>query len=285
MNHKYDIDWLAGWIITQRLGIMQGSKIIGKQSLKLIPIVGWCWIFTESIFIRRIWDSDRQTLVKDMRKIIMNYPKNSYFNFLLFCEGTRFTERKREHSMKIAREKRLPLLKHHILPRTKGFTMLLQGAEDRIPAVYDLTVGFKNSAAKPTFLSIMKGLRCEAELYARRIPIEQIPKDTDGCSNWVHQLYQEKDEIYDYFAQHNTFDGNGLTRVEIPRNYSDFLIELGWIVTVGIPSLIYLLKILLSSSVLVQATFLVIIFLLTIGVRSMIAVTETERGSHYGEND
>lgn len=80
MNHKYDIDWLAGWIITQRLGIMQGSKIIGKQSLKLIPIVGWCWIFTESIFIRRIWDSDRQTLVKDMRKIIMNYPKNSYFN-------------------------------------------------------------------------------------------------------------------------------------------------------------------------------------------------------------
>jgi hypothetical protein len=23
MNHKYDIDWLAGWVICQRLGIMQ----------------------------------------------------------------------------------------------------------------------------------------------------------------------------------------------------------------------------------------------------------------------
>lgn len=23
MNHKYDIDWLAGWIICQRLGIIQ----------------------------------------------------------------------------------------------------------------------------------------------------------------------------------------------------------------------------------------------------------------------
>ena len=33
--------------------------------------------------------------------------------------------------MKIAREKGLPELKHHILPRTKGFTMLLQGAENR----------------------------------------------------------------------------------------------------------------------------------------------------------
>jgi hypothetical protein len=33
--------------------------------------------------------------------------------------------------MKIAREKGIPELKHHILPRTKGFTLLLQGAENR----------------------------------------------------------------------------------------------------------------------------------------------------------
>lgn len=33
--------------------------------------------------------------------------------------------------MKIAKEKGLQELKHHILPRTKGFTLLLQGAEDR----------------------------------------------------------------------------------------------------------------------------------------------------------
>jgi hypothetical protein len=33
--------------------------------------------------------------------------------------------------MKIAHEKGLPELKHHILPRTKGFILLLQGAENR----------------------------------------------------------------------------------------------------------------------------------------------------------
>jgi lysophosphatidic acid acyltransferase/lysophosphatidylinositol acyltransferase len=101
MNHKYDIDWLAGWIICQRLGIMQvisskilifsilfdinqGSKIVGKQSLKLIPVVGWCWMFTESIFLRRVWDSDRETLVKDLRKVLANYPENYYFNVKIF---------------------------------------------------------------------------------------------------------------------------------------------------------------------------------------------------------
>lgn len=80
MNHKYDIDWLAGWIMCQRLGIMQGSKIIGKQSLKLVPIIGWCWIFTESIFLRRVWDSDRETLVNDLRQVLDDYPENSFFN-------------------------------------------------------------------------------------------------------------------------------------------------------------------------------------------------------------
>ena len=47
------------------------------------------------------------------------------------CEGTRFTEGKRSESMKYAREKNLPELKYHILPRTKGFTMIMQGAKGK----------------------------------------------------------------------------------------------------------------------------------------------------------
>ncbi|CAF3780471.1 unnamed protein product [Rotaria sordida] len=283
MNHKYDIDWIPGWIICQRIGIMQGSKIIGKQSLKLLPIIGWCWIFTESIFIRRIWENDRETLVKDLRKILDNYPKNCFFNFLLFCEGTRFTEKKRLISMKIAQEKGLPELKHHILPRTKGFTLLLQGAEDRITGIYDLTVGFKKSGAKPTLLSIIQGRSCQAEIFVRRIPLSEIPKDTNGCNNWVYKLYKEKDQIYDYFVRHDTFEGNGLARVEIQINYYDLLIELSWMIIIGIPSIFYLIKFLWTSSFIAQLIFLIVVILASIGVRAMIAMTEIERGSHYGE--
>ncbi len=57
---------------------------MGKQSLKLVPVVGWCWIFTESIFLRRIWESDRETLVNDLRKVLDNYPENYYFNVKIF---------------------------------------------------------------------------------------------------------------------------------------------------------------------------------------------------------
>jgi hypothetical protein len=33
--------------------------------------------------------------------------------------------------MKVAREKGLPDLKHHLLPRTKGFNLLVKGASGR----------------------------------------------------------------------------------------------------------------------------------------------------------
>ena len=49
----------------------------------------------------------------------------------MFCEGTRFTQAKHEASMKIAKEKGFPELKHHLLPRTKGFSMLNRGANGR----------------------------------------------------------------------------------------------------------------------------------------------------------
>ncbi len=45
-----------------------------------MPILGWCWSCTETIFVRRVWESDRETLVKDLRKTLANYPRNHFFN-------------------------------------------------------------------------------------------------------------------------------------------------------------------------------------------------------------
>ena len=95
-NHRYEVDWLLGWVVTQRLGLagvcffllvhthwnnffIQGSKILGKQSLRILPIIGWCWHFTESIFLRRVWTSDKAVLQHDMKQLVDNYPKNYHF--------------------------------------------------------------------------------------------------------------------------------------------------------------------------------------------------------------
>ena len=39
--------------------------------------------------------------------------------------------------------------------------------DDQVGAVYDLTIGFKKSAAEPTLLSVLKGRSCQAEIYIR----------------------------------------------------------------------------------------------------------------------
>lgn len=130
-----------------------------------------------------------------------------------------------------------------------------------VTGIYDLTVGFKKTGANPTLLSILKGRSCQAEMFIRRVPIAKIPKETDECSDWVHKLYQEKDEIYEYFVQHDTFSGKGLPRVEVARNYFDLLIELFWMITIGIPSVYYLIYFLLTSSLLAQFVFGIVIAL------------------------
>ena len=40
-----------------------------------MPLVGWAWTFTESIFLKRDWEKDRQTIVKDL-DYITAYPKD-----------------------------------------------------------------------------------------------------------------------------------------------------------------------------------------------------------------
>lgn len=49
-----------------------------------------------------------------------------HIQFLLHCEGTRFTEKKHKISMEVAEKKGLPKLKYHLLPRTKGFCVTVQ---------------------------------------------------------------------------------------------------------------------------------------------------------------
>jgi hypothetical protein len=95
----------------------------------------------------------------------------------------------------------------------------------------------------------------------RRIPVSKIPQNTEECSKWIHQLYREKDEIYDYFVNHGTFEGRGLPRIEIQRNYYDLFIELAWMLIIGVPSLIYLFKLFWTSSFFAEFIFIILIFL------------------------
>jgi len=94
--------------------------------------------------------------------------------------------------MKIAREKGLPELQHHILPRTKGFVLLMKGLHKHITAVYDITIAFQ-TPKNPELSNILIGHPCLAEGFIRRIPVSEIPyDDEEKCAEFIHKLFQEK---------------------------------------------------------------------------------------------
>ncbi|MCI4393750.1 hypothetical protein PGIGA_G00161100 [Pangasianodon gigas] len=195
LNHNYEIDFLCGWTMCERYGVLGSSKVLAKRELLKVPLIGWTWYFLEIVFCKRKWEEDRETVFKGLKQL-MDYPE--YMWFLLYCEGTRFTEKKHQISMQVAESKGLPKLKYHLLPRTKGFTTTLQCLKGTVKAVYDVTLNFKDKE-NPTLLGIINGKKYRADMRVRRFPVEEIPHDEKECADWLHKLYQEKDELQEFY--------------------------------------------------------------------------------------
>uniref|UniRef100_A0A3P8V5E5 1-acyl-sn-glycerol-3-phosphate acyltransferase delta n=1 Tax=Cynoglossus semilaevis TaxID=244447 RepID=A0A3P8V5E5_CYNSE len=203
LNHSFEIDFLCGWTFCERFGVLGSSKVLAKKELAYVPVIGWSWYFLEIVFCKRRWEEDRRTVAESLQNL-HDYPEN--FWFLLFCEGTRFTEKKHQISMQVAESKGLPKLKYHLLPRTKGFWVTVQNLRGSAAAVYDSTLNFRNNET-PSLLGILNGKKYHADLYVRRIPLEQIPEDEADCAAWLHKLYQEKDSFQEHYAQTGRYPG------------------------------------------------------------------------------
>lgn len=195
LNHNFEIDFLCGWTFCERFGVLGSSKVLAKKELAYVPLIGWMWYFLEIVFCKRKWEEDRRTVTQSLQNL-RDYPENYWF--LLHCEGTRFTPEKHRVSMQVAESKGLPRLKHHLLPRTKGFCVTVQNLRGTVAAVYDSTLNFRNNE-NPTFLGLLNGRKYHADLYVRRIPLDLIPENEAECSAWLHKLYQEKDQFQEQY--------------------------------------------------------------------------------------
>ncbi|KAG5852377.1 hypothetical protein ANANG_G00061750 [Anguilla anguilla] len=219
LNHNYEIDFLCGWTICERYGVLGSSKVLAKHELLKVPLIGWTWYFLEIVFCRRKWEVDRETVFRSLERL-RDYPECMWF--LLYCEGTRFTEKKHQISMQVAESKGLPKLKYHLLPRTKGFTTTLQCLKGTVNAVYDVTLNFKGEK-NPTLLGIISGQKYMADMRIRRFPVEEIPNEEAECAVWLHKLYQEKDALQEQYKKEGCFPGPTISPPRRPWALLNFL--------------------------------------------------------------
>lgn len=121
--------------------------------------------------------------------------------------------------------------------------------------------------------------------FHRRVPITDIPYENESkCAEWLQQLFQEKDRIYDHFVKHDDFQGLGLPEVRVARNYSDLLMVLFWHAIIGIPSLIWFIQFILSSSLLAKILVFVVILIIYVILQQMINVSVIKTDAKLQKN-
>lgn len=278
LNHNHEIDFLCGWTMCERFGVLGSSKVLAKKELLYVPLIGWTWYFLEIVFCKRKWEEDRDTVIEGLRRLA-DYPE--YMWFLLYCEGTRFTEKKHRISMEVAESKGLPKLKHHLLPRTKGFTTAVHYLRGTVSAVYDVTLNFRENK-NPSLLGILYGKKYYADMCVRRFPLEDIPDDEKEAASWLHKLYQEKDALQDQYIAEGKFPGQEFKPWRRPWSILNFLF---WATLILSPLFRFTFGVFASGSPLMISAFLIIFGAASFGVRRLIGVTEIEKGSSYGNQE
>uniref|UniRef100_A0A034VZG0 1-acyl-sn-glycerol-3-phosphate acyltransferase gamma n=2 Tax=Bactrocera dorsalis TaxID=27457 RepID=A0A034VZG0_BACDO len=216
MNHTYEIDWLAGWMFTEKNHVLGNCKAYAKKAISYVPAIGWAWYFAEFVFLERSYDKDKEIIARQLKEVFA-YPDPVWL--LLNAEGTRFTPKKHEASVKFAQERGMTVLKHHLIPRTKGFTASLPTLRGRCPAIYDVNLAFRKDAKHPpTISTILNGYPIEGYMFVRRIPLENVPEDEKAAAEWLQNLFREKDRIIDSF--HTTgsfFETSGFKEVPVKQ--------------------------------------------------------------------
>lgn len=200
MNHGYEIDWLIGWLVIDKFGLLGNARGFVKNVIKYIPICGWFFGFSEHVFLQRSFDKDK-AVIEDRITDYLQYPDKSWM--VMTAEGTRFTKEKHDASVKFAMERNMIPLKHHLIPRAKGFvTCVPILKKSKNLSVLNLQLAFDKSAnVEPTLANLLRGEKVVAHVYIERIPISEVK----ATSEYLQEIYQEKDDLHESFHKFGNF--------------------------------------------------------------------------------
>jgi len=240
--------------------------------------MGWCWHFCEFIFLARNWVKDQKIIADALDAIVDHDYPNVIF---MLCEGTRYTKEKYDASVEFAKNNDLPMYKHHLVPRAKGFnhSVMHLAKQGKLPAIYNVQVAFtdeRNKNVQPTLKNILLGKPLIGDVYIGRIPIEQIPWQSETeLTKFLFELYSEKDILMDGHKETAKFPG--IYRCP-NRRLVPLLNFAMWTVIVS-----YLIYCLMAISFTWFVSILSILLTSIFVVGFMVNATKAEKGSKYGK--
>lgn len=203
-NHRCRVDWMyAGWCYTSITRNSPQLRIILKESLRSVPIVGWAMQILLYIFLDRKRDVDLQHIEKSLAYLLNTGVRPCVF---LFPEGTDLSPSNVIKNCDYAKEKNLPEWQYVLLPKPSGLRSCLLSLQGYDAPVHDITIAYKDfrSGQRPTENTIMKGeFPKEIHLCIKRMMPDSIPTDRAMLERWLRGSFARKEKLL------RSFYGNG----------------------------------------------------------------------------
>jgi hypothetical protein len=219
-NHQVDADWWYIWQLARAFHGAGNIKIVLKEPLKYLPILGWGMRLFEFLFLKRSLEHDAQRIRKYMATL---HEDNFPFWMVIFPEGTTIHREYVEKSTHFALKNQRPLFKKVLLPRTKGLQLMLDAVKDSQPDIYDLTMGFPTYTGEiPTFdmeydrnidtgIPSMKSLLAgqkppgSIHLHGKKYTYDQVMNDFSSLEHFLDTCWLEKEKRLEFFIHNQHF--------------------------------------------------------------------------------
>lgn len=211
-NHLTFLDWIYIWVAAYRLGRAQHLKIILKNSLKHIPVVGWGMRFFNFVFLKRNWVSDQKTLSNAMETL--KSKENVPLWLLMFPEGTIINGESYDKTKQFAQKNGITLNTHTLIPKTTGAFYVINSLRNdehgrRFTHVYNLTIAYEGVFDDEYADDIFHFTRIVASgkqkivmhIHFSRIRIEDIHQDEEDFKQWLYEEFSKKSEMVKRFTQ------------------------------------------------------------------------------------
>lgn len=218
-NHQAMTDIMVLLCVAWRCRRLGHMKFFAKKVVKYVPGPGWGMQFLDCVFVDRDWTRDRARI----EAVFARYRLEQIPLFLVsFLEGTRLTARKHAAAVAHAEERGLPVPRHTLVPRTKGFVAMLQGLEGHVDAVYDVTIGYP--LRTPSLFEAFCGRVPVVAVDLRRWPVSALPSPDDeaAVAAWVQARWAEKDARLAVLQATGAFPGEATTT---PVRWADWFVS------------------------------------------------------------
>lgn len=189
-NHQSMADVMVLLCYARRASRIGDLKWFVKDPIKWIPGPGWGMKFLDCVYVKRDWTRDEAGISRLFGKFAREQIPISLVTFL---EGTRRTPRKQEQARAYAEKAGLPLPRHILVPRTKGFVATIQGLRGHLQAIHDLTIVYPNGV--PTLLDCFMARVPRVDVYFRRFDMSDVPQDPEDLPAWIRTRFRDKDRL------------------------------------------------------------------------------------------